>query len=517
MQVSRQLRRGCPTLTQPSTRNRKLKCDEAKPNCDRCVKSGRICLGYTSSPPFRHGDSSPDSLDRLQLPRLPLSPAATDEESELLRFFSQHAASGLAGILDAEFWTSTLPQLSSSWQSVRFSLLSISAFTRVRCRLVHGQMAVTCSGTKGSRAATTGTKFYRKALAATRSELGVSNRKDLAVLTCILFFCIECLQGRQEGALALCRSGQAILDHLQQTQISETCFYPRLMRSLNWMFARVRIVAVLHGHRMARLPLPAIRMSEGQESFSNLCEARWILLNLTTDVLSLQERAAEICLYGRGSVSEIATIEENRSELLQALKHWRGRAANFLVVEDFASRHQRLARLVLHCHDLVSEMLLKCLLATSELNYDDFKSSFKQIVQNSTEIIDLKSKEDLREYSYTHFQLEAGVMLPLFLTACKCRDMKLRMEALDLIQQGPEQEGLWERERLVKVAHRVMEIEAKGSSGSSVPGEYGRVMHFHMDSSDHRTTTAGRPIVRVSFVQRLRDHSKRIWEESLIY
>lgn len=439
---------------------------------------------------------------------------STAEESELARFFMQHAASGLAGILDADFWTSILPQLSSSWQSIRFALFSISALTRGRCRLVYKHTTTTSSISKTPSAVITGMKFYRKALAASREELAFSNRTDLAIMTCILFFCIECLQGRRNGAIALCRSGQTILDQTHESPPDATCYYDRLVTSMRCMFARVRIVATLHGQRVMRLPRPTTPIEE-HEAFENLCEARWALLTLTNDVLSLQHQAAETYVYGRSSRSEITAVEELQDELLQTLKAWHWRANRFLLSDILASIHRQLARLVLHCHYIVINVMLGCLLATSELCWDGFTDSFQQIVESCSQIIKMKGEADDKQYSLTQFQLDSGIMLPLFLTACKCRAMNLRREALNLMKQSPQQEGLWERDRVVRVAGRIMEIEADGTLILSMPDEYNRLIHFHMDP-DHGRTSAGKPAVSVSFVQRLQDRSRRIWEELLV-
>ncbi|KAI0814604.1 hypothetical protein GGR55DRAFT_439204 [Xylaria sp. FL0064] len=49
-------RTGCLTC-----KRRKVKCDEAKPACTRCVKSGHRCAGYEAPPPRRKGADTADS------------------------------------------------------------------------------------------------------------------------------------------------------------------------------------------------------------------------------------------------------------------------------------------------------------------------------------------------------------------------------------------------------------------------------------------------------------------------
>lgn len=87
------------------------------------------------------------------------------------------------------------------------------------------------------------------------------------------------------------------------------------------------------------------------------------------------------------------------------------------------------------------------------------------------------------------FHFEMGVLPPLYFTAIKCRHQELRLRALSLLRQAPRREGLWDREELVAVAERVIEIENPGVSGPGVlvPDEH-RVCRIIMSQEDRGDT-----------------------------
>lgn len=60
-----------PYLCCKTCRNRRIKCDGARPSCDNCVSHGRQCLGYSSwDVSFKASDARSDSQDDLSLTRV---------------------------------------------------------------------------------------------------------------------------------------------------------------------------------------------------------------------------------------------------------------------------------------------------------------------------------------------------------------------------------------------------------------------------------------------------------------
>ena len=91
--------------------------------------------------------------------------------------------------------------------------------------------------------------------------------------------------------------------------------------------------------------------------------------------------------------------------------------------------------------------------------------------------------------SYLHikpsFALDLGIVPPLFVAATKCRDRRLRREAMRLLMSSPRREGMWDSILCGKVAAWIMEVEEEGMapfdlfnplSFAQVVGEDRRVM-----------------------------------------
>ncbi|KAG0648633.1 Aspercryptin biosynthesis cluster N [Hyphodiscus hymeniophilus] len=72
----------------------------------------------------------------------------------------------------------------------------------------------------------------------------------------------------------------------------------------------------------------------------------------------------------------------------------------------------------------------------------------------------------LPEDAYLHikasFALDLGIVPPLFVVATKCRDRKLRREAIRLLMSAPRREGMWDSILCGKVGTWIMEVEEEG-------------------------------------------------------
>ncbi|KAF5556358.1 transcriptional regulatory moc3 [Fusarium mexicanum] len=126
----RKVKTGCQTC--------RVKCDQAKPACERCTSTGRTCDGYTSpSPPpasSSHSSSSssppsPQSFDsynatadlKLILPR------QSPQEVRSYRFFLEVTAPSLAGAFYADFWLAEVPRVCVSDSAIWHAVVSLGS------------------------------------------------------------------------------------------------------------------------------------------------------------------------------------------------------------------------------------------------------------------------------------------------------------------------------------------------------------------------------------------------------
>ncbi|PYI25030.1 hypothetical protein BP00DRAFT_499800 [Aspergillus indologenus CBS 114.80] len=110
------VRSGCRTC-----KARRVKCDEAKPSCQRCDRSNRVCEGYAT--PVRQ--QIPDrSITTYSIPfKVPGSQA----DRQLLHFYCCQAAEGLSSFSDTTLWTRLILQRCHTQPIVRNALVTLSA------------------------------------------------------------------------------------------------------------------------------------------------------------------------------------------------------------------------------------------------------------------------------------------------------------------------------------------------------------------------------------------------------
>jgi hypothetical protein len=102
----RKVRTGCRTC-----KVRRLKCDETRPACLRCTKTGRLCDGYGP----------------LAIASLPFDIQGTDEEKRSYHFFRLQTATAILGQQDASYWTSSLLQLAYAQPAIKHVLIAMAS------------------------------------------------------------------------------------------------------------------------------------------------------------------------------------------------------------------------------------------------------------------------------------------------------------------------------------------------------------------------------------------------------
>lgn len=162
---------------------------------------------------------------------------------------------------------------------------------------------------------------------------------------------------------------------------------------------------------------------------------------------------------------------------------------------------------VLKMISLMTTILFLMGFSTSEMDFDSFTPQFKEIVDLSKELIvdeeltsaqarcgdqaSCRHKEaQARRFhatnpgqffpgltshqpgayrepeSYSHikasFALDLGIIPPLFVVATKCRDRRLRRDAIGILLSSPRREGMWDSILSGQVARWIMEIEEEG-------------------------------------------------------
>jgi hypothetical protein len=211
---------------------------------------------------------------------------------------------------------------------------------------------------------------------------------------------------------------------------------------------------------------------------------------------------AHVKIQSYGFIKQLSQWAEAFDPLLQARRHLG------------VSNTERAGINVLRMLHLNGSILFHMSYSTSEMNFDNFNKDFKEIVDLAKEVVvdeeltlaqarcgnpsNCRHSQTNRpprnpahyfpgltshqpgayreEDNYCHikasFALDLGIVAPLFVAATKCRDRKLRREAIRLLMSSPRREGMWDSILSGRVAQWIMEIEEEGLT--PYDGQFGR-------------------------------------------
>ena len=215
----------CRILT-PS-RLRRVKCDETKPECQRCIKFGAHCDGYPTQPqsalasriaPRRHQPLQPKDL--VKTPQSTISGIQSaihfDSERELryFRIFCDETASQIAGPFKSSLWDRLVPQASEVEPFVRHAIVAIGAIANIS-RDARGFLMSGKGNYKNQNLDVEhqyALKQYDKALKGMRDAMMRGDHDPrTALIACLLAFCFETWEGRQGPGCTLASSGFTLL------------------------------------------------------------------------------------------------------------------------------------------------------------------------------------------------------------------------------------------------------------------------------------------------------------------
>lgn len=192
---------------------RRVKCDERKPVCKRCVRFGVQCDGYAKPVVKAKVHTGPRPLvpkNIAQINSLRVQPYtgpdfSGEDEARYFRFYCENVAAQLSGPLDTSLWERIIPQAVETEPIIKHAVVAMAALNKSRM-----------DAEKGVGKPNPHHQFallqYGKALKKIRDALteGVQDPRR-SLMACLLVFCLESLQGYQSSASNQASRGVALL------------------------------------------------------------------------------------------------------------------------------------------------------------------------------------------------------------------------------------------------------------------------------------------------------------------
>jgi hypothetical protein len=229
-------------LTHTTFRVRKIKCDEAKPSCKRCLTTGRKCDGYTSDIMIS-SEALKDSTGLIQ--RISLHIPGNAEEKRSFDFFLRNTAAELSGYYDSPFWEKLVLAASAQKPSLRHAVIALGALHEDFSRKGLVPSIPPAEDLNHPFAM----KQYAKAMGALRRSLSNGKEDPLtALMSCILFFCFDSLRGWFESAMVHLQSGLGILRDMRRSSTGNHI----IEDSIAPLFKRLSIQSIVYVETKSR-------------------------------------------------------------------------------------------------------------------------------------------------------------------------------------------------------------------------------------------------------------------------
>jgi hypothetical protein len=158
-------------------RIRRVKCDEAKPNCQKCTSTGRKCDGYLSPRPL--SNNSPSPIIKPHSPEYQLT--ESDQERRSFQFFCTETVRILSGVFNPIFWTRLVLQATHHEPAIRHGAIALGA--------LHRNLEISSRDELNTFAM----QQYGKAIRCLVKPIQERHRQaaDVALITCVLFISFE--------------------------------------------------------------------------------------------------------------------------------------------------------------------------------------------------------------------------------------------------------------------------------------------------------------------------------------
>ncbi|KAG0647875.1 Aspercryptin biosynthesis cluster-specific transcription regulator atnN [Hyphodiscus hymeniophilus] len=466
----------------PSLRSRRVKCDETRPSCLRCIKFGTNCGGYTSPIRFTPQQSKAILLRKPLTQTLPEVPSSSrfdnDEQFKYFEIFSKSTAYELFPNVEMGTLRLMFLQTCEFKDSIRLAVIALGAL----------EMTSQAPRSTASHHYQYAIKQYARAIKSAQMDVELDIRT--ACITSLVILSFEGWVGNHEAAVKQIRIGTRLLKEWKERYRERTMSgVPTSEPSdeenvLSHVFTRLSIQMRSPPrehppHSLASLPPLQIDVPESfgrmPKSFCTLAEAGKFYnaivrfaVTFVSQALPRIARASSLTgTYSVGKAEKVIPpeIAKAQAALTEGLRRWMSAFSPLKTSHNFKSLAEKKASLTLELHMKATYMGTVKSLAQDELVFDDYYDMYKDIVNLSEDLL-LSSKSS----EVPKFRFDSGVIIPLWFTGHKCRDPILRRRVISLLIKYPRREGVWDSVFAGLIIDCLRGFEEEYMENGKVPG-----------------------------------------------
>lgn len=458
-------------------RIRKVKCDETKPHCRRCISTDRTCDGYPVAPIGQAAYSWHDlvvavAAQQQQVPRrMPSSFHTADQlEVRALDFFRLQVGPVLSMHSSAHFWQTLVLQLAHREPAVRHALACIGS-------TYEGLDDDDDDGNGGAASTLPGPwRQSRERFALAQYTLALRHvsapgaDRNMVLVVCLLFICIESMRENKVLAIQHCRHGIAISNETTMTTTT-TAPLDGWARELRPIFLRVATLPYLFGEA-ADFPQPTAFLPSTPLA-TCLRDASEEARSMAWDALI--NRAIRLVRLGVMNRRENERdqpvpqdLVDEQGEILRLVAPWdqyfqQLRSAAKNKRQPDTETFLRNVQFEIQC--VIVKVWTASCLESNEMRYDHFMPDFERILSLTQQVIARQATTTMTRTTATphkrpKFIFEMGFMPLLYFVILSCRRLDLRLIALrHALLLGAGREHLFNTKTLYAVGTRVVELE----------------------------------------------------------
>jgi hypothetical protein len=390
----------------------------------------------------------------------------TSSEKDCFEWYRCRSAVKLPGAFRSNYWTTLLFQACATEPAIRHAVLTLAS---AHMEEVRGA-GLTASECNDEQALST-VRLYNKAITYLQPCFSDGRRASVRItlITCALFVYMEFLRGHYTKGIAHLDHGLGLMQCMGSSVKSQDPLSAQVDVWIVTIYTRLLVQVKLFGQEL-KSPYQSF-LSSGIQSnlgpFRSIHHARGTLEHIILRIFNVQEQIHDLTAATPAEISTARCILQN--EILHKLEIWL--AAHEATVSKLPPQSTiwevfayRLLRIF---HRVAKILANSCLDPSNELFFDGYNSDFLGIISNSIEIYQLRSPNgegDIKahhdpEPSSPNSISDVAWIPPLYFTAIKCRNYRIRHQAVKLLESTPHKEGIWNGTLAVCVARQVMKLE----------------------------------------------------------
>ncbi|PQE23789.1 NFX1-type zinc finger-containing 1 protein [Rutstroemia sp. NJR-2017a BBW] len=523
-------------------RKRRIKCDEGRPACKRCIKTGFECDGYPPTAGDGHGaapkreirsvvafgvsgsGSTGAELSAVDASLKAIQPRpgliGTEQETRYFHSFKDRTSRRLSGFYDSKIWRQIMLQSAEQEVPIRHAVIAIAALDMML------QVEEQASRSKAYLPTIEAhhvfaLKQYGKALSSKTIALA-GRRKTLRtdLLFCLLTVCFEAIYGTHEAARSHMDAGLRLIESIEQDQVLKrkevlerddtgqsdskslvtfgisSPIPSEIEDELYQAFGLLKISSMSFKADPRGMPYHVLAKDSGATNMERMpltfasvsaAKAYWDLImrrlmHLMPTLFSAQQPFCGNSNHASPTNNPrlIAAIKDQQKYLKELASWW----SAFSPVLERSRRNPDskdfAGATILHLRWIICHTALISVMTPVQTALDAKLPEFRKVVE--------LAKGLLSHPAWTGtFIFESAIIPQIYVVAIKCRDYAVRSEAVALLLSRTWREGVWDSSVAGNVAKAVVAIEEEGREDGYLP-EHKRVYQTAMEVDLHQRT-----------------------------